>query len=111
MIAYRLNVLAKAETDALKIARWLGKRSPKGAYSWVDAYEDALARIKRDPLSFGEAPERVRPPRDIRHVLFKTRRGKYYRAVFIVVGDEVRVLRVRAPHQRILRRRDMPGLQ
>jgi len=35
----------------------------------------------------------------IRHVFFRTRAGRTYRALFLLVGDEVRVLRVRGPGQ------------
>jgi plasmid stabilization system protein ParE len=111
MTVFRLNVLAKASQDAAAIVRWLTKRSSAGALHWVDAFNKALDNITSDPLRFGEAPERVRIPVPIRQVLFKTRRGKFYRAVFIVVDAEVRVLRVRGPHQRLLRKRDMPGLE
>ncbi len=35
----------------------------------------------------------------IKQVFFRTRRGRSYRAIFLIVGDEVRILRVRGPGQ------------
>lgn len=35
----------------------------------------------------------------IKQAFFRTRKGRTYRAVFLIVGDEVRVLRVRGPGQ------------
>jgi hypothetical protein len=32
-------------------------------------------------------------------LLFKTRRGRYYRLVYVIAEDEVHVLRVRGPGQ------------
>ena len=36
---------------------------------------------------------------DVRQALFKTRRGRIYRMLFTIVGNEVRILRVRGPGQ------------
>lgn len=40
---------------------------------------------------------------DLRETYFKTRHGRRYRIVFTIIGTEVRVLRIRAPGQRLLR--------
>lgn len=110
MTPYYVNVLRTARRDARAIARWLNTRSPTGAIRWEKALADAIRRLGENPLGYGEAPERVRSPVKLLQILFKTPKGKNYRAVFVIVGDEVRVLRIRRPHQRIMRRRDMPGL-
>ena len=110
MTSYFVNVVAQAERDAEKIFDWLAARSTAGATRWAMALRTAYERLAENPLAFGQAPERVRPPVKIRHILFKTPRGKHYRAVFVIEGDEVRVLRIRRPHQRVMRRRDMPGI-
>ena len=110
MTPYYVNVLRKARRDAGAIVDWLTTRSPRGAERWEEALRKALERLAENPLAYGEAPERVRSPVKLRQILFKTSKGKYYRAVFVVVSSEVRVLRIRRPHQRVIRRRDMPGL-
>jgi plasmid stabilization system protein ParE len=110
MTRYYVNVLRRAQRDSQAIVDWLTTRSPAGARRWEGALREALVKLAENPDSYGEAPERVRPPTKIRQILFKTPKGKYYRAVFIIVDEEVRVLRIRRPHQRVMRRRDMPGL-
>jgi plasmid stabilization system protein ParE len=110
MTPFFVNVLRKARRDAQAIVDWLATRSPAGALRWEAALRAALDKLAEDPHACGEAPEQVRPPVKIRHILFKTRKGKYYRAVFVIEEYEVRVLRIRRPHQRVMRRRDMPGL-
>lgn len=110
MTAYYVNSLRRARRDAQAIVDWLASRSPKGAERWEEALRKALERLAEDPLACGEAPECVRSPVKLRQILFKTPKGKYYRAVFVVVENEVRVLRIRRPHQRVMRKRDMPGL-
>jgi hypothetical protein len=45
---------------------------------------------------------------EVRQVLFKTKRGRLYRAVFHVQGDDVYVLRVRGPGQAPIRPDELP---
>src|SRR5262249_6053442 len=107
-MAYRVSVLARAERDVDTIAAWLFNRSPRGARRWLLAYESIKEKLDEDPLRYGLAPEDGRFDHQLRQIFFKTRRGRIYRAVFAVIGNEVRVLRVRGPHQPLLRRRDLP---
>lgn len=110
MTPYQVIVMIRAVRDAKSIIDWLGVRSPTGAQRWKNAYAATLSKLAKDPLACGEAPERLRPSADLRQILFKTPKGKYYRAVFVIVGEVVKVLRIRGPHQRLMRRRDMPGI-
>ena len=45
---------------------------------------------------------------EIRETLFKTRKGKPYRILFTVQGDEVLVLRVRGPGQNYVAAHELP---
>jgi hypothetical protein len=45
---------------------------------------------------------------EVRQVLFKTKRGRAYRAVFHVEGNDVYLLRVRGPGQAPIRPDDLP---
>jgi plasmid stabilization system protein ParE len=103
-MSFRVKVLRAAERDVDAIVEWIAvqRRSPSGASSWLDAYEDALRRLAEIGDTFGMAPECDYVSRDIRQLLFSTRRGKAYRMLFTVEGDEVRVLHVRGPGQRLL---------
>jgi plasmid stabilization system protein ParE len=107
-MSYRVLVLDRAQRDADSIAAWLFKRSPIGALRWFLAFEVAKEKLSQDPLSYALAPEDGHFDFDLRQILFKTPHGKRYRALFTVDGDEVRILRVRGPHQRLIRKRDLP---
>jgi len=108
MNLYRVDLLARAARDVDRIVAWLTKRSPVGARRWVSALDSAMARLGEDPLSFALIPEKVRVSFDVRNILFKTPKGRVYRAIFTVIGNEVRILRVRRPGQRPIRGRDLP---
>jgi plasmid stabilization system protein ParE len=86
MTPFYVNVLRKAWRDAQAIVDWLSTRSPAGAMRWEAAFRTALKKLAENPHGCAEAPEQVRPPVKIRHILFKTPKGKQYRAVFVIEG-------------------------
>ena len=103
-MAFQIKVLRRADRDVDRILRWLfeTQKAPMGAASWFRAYERALQRLANDADSQPHAPESEFSHYEVRHVLFKTRRGRVYRILFTIVGDEARVLHVRGPGQNIL---------
>lgn len=98
-MSFTVRELPKAKQDKHSIFRWLDERSPTGAAAWLDAYDALIERLKQDAPSFGEAPENRDCDFDVRQGLFKTRRGRVYRALFFIEGQDVYVLRVRGPGQ------------
>jgi plasmid stabilization system protein ParE len=98
-MGYAYRILPRAEIDARHIYDWISERSPDGARRWWLAFEDVCKRGARNPFGFSLAPEAELTGRDIRQMLFKTPRGRYYRALYVVVDDEVRIVRVRGPGQ------------
>jgi len=98
-MGFTVRTLPRAEFDAQEIYDWIKERSPEGALRWWLAFEEACGRLEQQPSSYALATEAASSGREIRQVLFKTAQGRYYRALFIVVGDEVRVIRVRGPGQ------------
>jgi plasmid stabilization system protein ParE len=107
-MAYTVRTLPRAEFDAQQIYNWIEDRSPDGAVRWWQAFLDACDRLKKQPQSFALAIESESSGREIREILFKTRQGRYYRALFVVLGNEVRVLRVRGPGQPDLQPDELP---
>jgi len=61
-----------------------------------------LRSLESAPESHALAPENDAFTEEIRHVLFKTRRGRFYRILFSIAADAVVVLTVRGPHQDLL---------
>ena len=76
MSAYRVVVLARADRDVRSIFAWLWSRSPKGAERWLAAFESAKEKLAEGPARLALIPENVRSSHELRHVLFKTRRGR-----------------------------------
>ena len=99
---YRVVLLNRAERQADIITESLAKRSPQGARHWLEALGKALDELSFQPQRFGLAPENGCADYKLRQLLFKTRSGRKYRAVFTIISDEVRVLHVRGPGQRPL---------
>ena len=102
---YRVRPLPRAQTDVDAILDWMihERQSRQGAAAWLNAYDEATDRLTKDPESHAFAPERDQLSRDVRQFLFKTRRGRTYRGLFIIKDDEVLILRVRGPGQPPLR--------
>ena len=98
-MSYRVEVSEPAERDADRIYLWLRKRSSQGAGRWWTALLAALEKLKQNPVNFSLAPEADDVDEPLRQVLFKTRKGHLYRAIFIVRDDIVHVLRIRGEGQ------------
>ena len=98
-MTFQVYELRRAQADVRSIAHWLAERSPQGARAWLRAYDDMLQRLEQLASSYGPAHESDDCELDVRQALFKTRRGRVYRALFVIEGQEVYLLRVRGPGQ------------
>lgn len=99
-MTFKLVILRRARRDVDQIYDWIAERSRDGARHWYLAFRKGCQRIIASPESFSHAEESDDTDEGaVREFLFKTRRGPTYRGLFTVVGDEVRLLRVRGPGQ------------
>jgi hypothetical protein len=98
-MTFTVRELPKAKEDKRSIFLWLHEHSPAGAMAWLDAYDALLVHLSQHADSFGVALERPDCELPIRQALFKTRRGRVYRAVYFIERSDVFVLRVRGPGQ------------
>lgn len=98
-MSFVVRELPKATQDKDSIFPWLHERSPSGAIAWLEAYDALVDRLEPNAASFGLAPESKDCDFEVRQALFKTRRGRVYRALFFIEGEEVYILRVRGPGQ------------
>ncbi len=96
---FQVHELRRAQADVRSIAHWLAERSPQGVRAWLRAYDEMILRLKQQAESCGPAPESNDCEVDVRQALFKTRRGRVYRALFLIEGQDVYILRVRGPGQ------------
>jgi plasmid stabilization system protein ParE len=101
-VSFNVVVVATAQRDFEAIVSWIAERSPRGAARWVAQFERTVDSLSDNPHRFASAPEADLAGRDVRQVLFKTRSGRTYRALFDIAGSTVRVLRIRGPHQDLL---------
>jgi plasmid stabilization system protein ParE len=96
-MTHRLRVTDGADADPDRLLGALAGRSPEAAARLAQRYYDALARLRTMPLSCGLAHEAPHFAEELRHLLFGLPGGRKYRALFVVRGDEVVVLAIRAP--------------
>jgi plasmid stabilization system protein ParE len=102
-----LRILRRAVGDIDDIYDWLRKRSPTGAGTWYGALTRRLVELTAGDFLGASAPESTKLGVDLRHAFFKTPRGRTYRVLFLIVADEIRVLRIRGPGQRPVTKRDV----
>jgi plasmid stabilization system protein ParE len=104
---FRITVQRLASEDVETIYAWLRKRSPNGARRWYDAFHEAAKLLMHEPTRHALAPESIRVTEPVRQSFFKTRSGRLYRILYLIVGDEVRILRVRGPGQPLISEEDL----
>jgi len=98
-MTFRVHELRRAQGDIRGITEWLALRSRQGAIAWLRAYDKLLLRLAKDARLFGPAAENPACELDVRQALFKTPRGRIYRALFFITGEDVYILRVRGQGQ------------
>ena len=108
-MSFTVRELPRARDDKQAILEWLLERSRQGATAWLDAYDDAMARLRDHADAYEQAFESDDCPQvDVRQLLFRTRRGRVYRIIFCIDQRDVFVLRVRGPGQPPLHPDELP---
>jgi plasmid stabilization system protein ParE len=98
-MSFIIHEMPKAKLDKSSIFHWLHEHSPSGAAAWLDAYDGCVEQLRVNALTCGEAPESHNCDFQVRQILFKTPRGRVYRALYLVENEYVFILRVRGPGQ------------
>ena len=96
-MTFKVRELRKAKADKRRIFDWLHEHSRPGAIAGLAAYDEMIERLEANANTFSEAYENTDLNMDVKEALFKTRRGRVYRASFLIESGEVFVLRVRGP--------------
>jgi plasmid stabilization system protein ParE len=96
---FNAHLLWRAERDVDHILAWLNERSPTGAASWLRRWDQAFAILETSADEYGLAPENEDSPLEIRQIMFRTRKGREYRALYTIRGSDVYVMHIRAPGQ------------
>ena len=108
-MSYRVEMTDRAYRDLDRLMTWLAERSPSAEDRLYARFHKALSRLESNPFSCGLAFENSEFPEELRHLLFETREGRVYRALFIVRGDVVTILSVRAPGEKPARPEENPN--
>lgn len=98
-MSFQVRELAKAKADKRRIFEWLIERSRSGAIAWLAAYDKMIQRHEANADTCGAAFENAELEMEVRQALFKTAKGRMYRALFVIELNEVFILRVRGPGQ------------
>jgi plasmid stabilization system protein ParE len=106
-MTYRVQLTFRAERDVDHILNYLVRRSPQGAATWAARWNEILVQLSESPGQLHLAPETEDHAVELRHVVFKTRRGLKYRAIFFLQGDLVLVTHVRGPGQDLVSPHDL----
>ena len=104
---FTVHELPRVKADKRSIVQWIYERSPAGAAAWLDAFDRAVQQLGERAESYALAHENQDLKLDVRQILFKTRRGRVYRALFIIEDREVYILRVRGPGQAPVKSKDL----
>lgn len=89
---FKVRTLRRAAHDYERILAYIAGQSRAGAVAWAGAFDAALARLE-------DAAENEHVDFEVREILFKTRRGLAYRALFTIRGADVLLMHVRGPGQ------------
>ena len=108
-MTYHVRVLTRAQHDVADCYNYIAERSPQGAASWFNRFAETRDRLATDADQRPLAWESAYVDYEIREMLFKTRRGKPYRILFTIQGDQVLVLRVRGPGQDYIPGAELPA--
>ena len=90
-MAHHVRILREAEFELDVIIAWLAGRSPRGAARLLAAFEKAKDDLAINPFLFGLVPESEFVAFEVRNVFFRTPRGRRYRAIYLIVEEEVRI--------------------
>lgn len=86
---------------------YIRQSSPETADRWYSSFLKALLRLEENPQARSLAPENADFPFELRQFLFRTRSRLANRALFTIVGNEVRILAIRRPGQPLFTRKDV----
>jgi plasmid stabilization system protein ParE len=110
MSEFRFRTSLRAEQDIQQIYDWLAERSVAGAAAWYAVLREVVASIARNPRSYGAARESYRLRRPLREAIVRTKKGRAFRAIFLMKEDEVILVRVRSADQNALDASDLEEL-
>ena len=105
---YHVSFSAEAEDAVRNIRDWIAGRSTEGAIRWLEALDETKNRLAHQPEVYPLAPEANAFAEPLRQIVFKTKRGNTYRALFLIRQTDVHIVAVRAAGQNLITPDDLP---
>jgi plasmid stabilization system protein ParE len=106
-MSFQVEITETAYADLDRMLGWLAEHSSEAAARLSAQFERALNRLESFPFSCGQAYENSLVSEDLRHLLFGIRKGRSCRALFVIRGVVVTILRIRGPGQQPATREDL----
>jgi len=106
-VRYTVFLTARATNDLDSARQYIRQAAPETAEHWHRTLLLALLRLETNPEIWPIAPESAEFGFELRQFLFRTKSRLANRALFTIVGSEVRVLAIRRPGQPLATKDDI----
>jgi plasmid stabilization system protein ParE len=106
-VRFTVLLTARAITDLENARDYIRRSASETADRWYVGFLEALLRLEENPESRSLAPESSDFTFELRQFLFRTKSRLANRALFTIVGDEVRILAICRPGQPLLTKDDI----
>jgi plasmid stabilization system protein ParE len=103
---YEVRLQPPAVDDLDEAYLWAAKHAPETAGRWLSRFQESLQTLAINPERCGFAPEHRKLKRELRQLLFG-HRPNVFRAVFLIDGDVVRIVRIRRSLRRPLTKKEL----
>ena len=107
MKAFEVLVSARAQRDLTVAREYIARFAPETAERWYADFLNSLTCLEQDPHVRPLAPENDQFSFELRQYIFRSASGKANRALFTIVGSQVRILAVRRPGQPLVQPADL----
>lgn len=105
-MAFQVLLQPLAEEDLRAAVLWAAAHAPETALQWAMRFQAALETLAENPRRCGFAPEHRKLNRELRQLLYG-RKPNVFRAVFVIEGQQVRIVRIRRAAQKPLTRDEL----
>ena len=99
---YAVFLTSNAQRNVRGILSYIKQSSRRGAETWRRRWMEVLDLLRTTAGGCSLAAESADHDIELRQIVFKTRHGLPYRAVFLVRNDECLILHVRGPGQDLI---------
>jgi plasmid stabilization system protein ParE len=106
-VRFTVYLTARAIRDLESAREYIRQFAPETADRWYCEVLEKLLRLEQNPQLPSLAPENAEFPFELRQLLIRKRSRRANRALYTIVGDQVRVLAICRPGQPLITRDDI----